>query len=161
MKAQKAGKEESQPKFLPMVRRGLGTKGPKIQLQSNHFRVRVGIKDGFFYHYSVAMSYEDGNPVEAKGIGRKVIDKVYETYDELKSKNFAYDGEKSLFTLGSLKENKMEFTVVLEDLTSRRAGRSDAGLDSPTDGEKKRMRRQSQSKNIKVVISYPGSIEGP
>lgn len=66
------------------------------------------------------MSYEDGRPVEAKGIGRKLIDKVYETYDELKNKDFAYDGEKSLFTLGSLQENKLQFTVVLEELSSRR-----------------------------------------
>ncbi|MED6114475.1 hypothetical protein PIB30_080574 [Stylosanthes scabra] len=39
-----------------------------------------------------------------------------------------------------------------------RAGRNDAGIDSPTDGEKKRMRRQSQSKTIKVVISYATNI---
>ncbi|XP_015946716.1 protein argonaute 4A-like [Arachis duranensis] len=157
-KASKAGKEESQTKFLPMVRRGVGTKGQKIQLLSNHFRVGVGIKDSFFFHYSVAMSYEDGNPVEAKGIGRKVIDKVYETYDELKNKNFAYDGEKSLFTLGSLKEKKMEFTVVLEDISSRRVGTHGDGHDSPSHGEKKRMRRQSQSKTIKAVISYAAKI---
>ncbi|MED6178758.1 Protein argonaute 4A, partial [Stylosanthes scabra] len=48
----------------------------------------------------------------------------------------------------------MELTVVLEDLSSRRAGRSDAGLDSPT----KRMRRESQSKTIKVMISYAAEI---
>ncbi|XP_057740608.1 protein argonaute 4A-like [Arachis stenosperma] len=157
-KAPKTGKEESQSKFLPMVRRGVGTKGQKIQLLSNHFGVGVGIKDSFFFHYSVAMSYEDGNPVEAKGIGRKVIDKVYETYDELKNKNFAYDGEKSLFTLGSLKEKKMEFTVVLEDISSRRVGTHGDGHDSPSHGEKKRMRRQSQSKTIKAVISYAAKI---
>ncbi|MED6146688.1 hypothetical protein PIB30_036843 [Stylosanthes scabra] len=33
------------------------------------------------------------------------------------------------------------------------AGRNDAGVDSPTDGEKKKMRRQSQSKTIKVQVS--------
>ncbi|MED6190271.1 hypothetical protein PIB30_104217, partial [Stylosanthes scabra] len=38
------------------------------------------------------------------------------------------------------------------------AGRNDAGVDSPTDGEKKKMRRQSQSKTIKVVISYAANI---
>ncbi|MED6165888.1 hypothetical protein PIB30_103905, partial [Stylosanthes scabra] len=39
-----------------------------------------------------------------------------------------------------------------------RAGRNDAGVDSPTDGEKKKTRRQSQSKTIKVVISYAANI---
>ncbi|MED6163205.1 hypothetical protein PIB30_077740 [Stylosanthes scabra] len=39
-----------------------------------------------------------------------------------------------------------------------RAGRNDAGVDSPTDGEKKKTRRQSQSKTIKVVIRYAANI---
>ncbi|MED6187680.1 hypothetical protein PIB30_078683 [Stylosanthes scabra] len=39
-----------------------------------------------------------------------------------------------------------------------RAGRNDASVDSPTDGEKKKIRRQSQSKTIKVVISYAINI---
>ncbi len=67
------------------------------------------------------MTYEDGCPVEGKGVGRKVIDRVKETYDtELAGKDFAYDGEKSLFTVGSLPRNKLEFTVVLEDVQSNR-----------------------------------------
>jgi eukaryotic translation initiation factor 2C len=53
-----------------------------------------------------------------KGVGRKVIDKLCETYDVLRNKNFAYDGEKSLFTLGSLLHNKQEFVVVLEEVSS-------------------------------------------
>ena len=66
------------------------------------------------------MTYKDGRPVEGKGVGRKVIDRV-ETYDsELSGKDFAYDGEKSLFTVGSLPCNKLEFTVVLEDVQSNR-----------------------------------------
>lgn len=55
-----------------------------------------------------------------KGFGRRVLEEVEETYDELKGKNFAYDGDKSLFTYGSLKANKLEFTVVLDDLSSNR-----------------------------------------
>jgi eukaryotic translation initiation factor 2C len=67
------------------------------------------------------VTYEDGRPVEGKGVGRKVIDRVKETYDsELSGKDFAYDGEKSLFTVGSLPRNKLEFTVVLEDVQSNR-----------------------------------------
>jgi eukaryotic translation initiation factor 2C len=64
------------------------------------------------------VTYEDGHPVEGKGVGRKVIDRV-ETYDsELSGKDFAYDGEKSLFTVGSLSRNKLDFTIVLEDVQS-------------------------------------------
>ncbi|MED6212596.1 hypothetical protein PIB30_084950 [Stylosanthes scabra] len=60
----------------------------------------------------VALSYKDGRPVEGKGAGRKVIDKVKETYDsELNGKDLAYDGEKILFTVGSLTQNKLEFTA--------------------------------------------------
>jgi len=67
----------------------------------------------------VALNYEDGNPVEAKGIGRKILDKVQQTYAlELAGKDFAYDGEKSLFTIGTLPHNKLVFTVVLEDPSS-------------------------------------------
>ena len=69
----------------------------------------------------VSISYEDGCPVDGKGVGRKVIDRVHETYrSDLDGKDFAYDGEKSLFTVGSLPRNKLEFTVVLEDVTSNR-----------------------------------------
>lgn len=59
--------------------------------------------------------------MDGKGIGRKVLDRVHETYDtELAGKEFAYDGEKSLFTIGALPRNKLEFTIVLEDVTSNR-----------------------------------------
>lgn len=69
----------------------------------------------------VAINYEDGNPVEVKGIGRKILDKVHQTYSmELAGKDFAYDGEKSLFTIGALPGNKFEFDVVLEDVSSSR-----------------------------------------
>ena len=69
----------------------------------------------------VSLAYEDGRPVDGKGVGRKVIDRVQETYDtELAGKDFAYDGEKSLFTVGPLPRNKLEFTVVLEDVISNR-----------------------------------------
>ncbi|KAE9594012.1 putative post-transcriptional gene silencing PAZ-Argonaute family [Lupinus albus] len=142
---------------LPMARRGNGTKGQKIQLLTNHFRVGMGKNDGFFYHYSVALMYEDGRPVEAMGIGRKVIDKISETYDELQSKNFAYDGEKSLFTIGALPDKKLNFTAVLDEVTSKRVG-SDGSPENYNEGKDKRMRRVSQSKTFKVEISYAAKI---
>ena len=145
---------------VPIARRGLASKGSKIPILTNHFKVNVTNVDGHFFHYSVccrahytntlfqgsnrkllcfmynllsttfiyftcfeqvALFYEDGRPVDGKGIGRKVLDRVHETYDtELAGKEFAYDGEKSLFTVGALPRNKLEFTVVLEDITSNR-----------------------------------------
>jgi hypothetical protein len=46
-----------------------------------------------------------------------VIDKLQHTYhSELSNKDFAYDGEKSLFTVGALPQVTNEFTVVLEDI---------------------------------------------
>lgn len=67
--------------------------------------------------------YEDGRPVDGKGIGTKVLARVHETCDtELTGKDFAYDSEKSLFTLGPLPGNKLEFTIVLEDVVSNSYG---------------------------------------
>lgn len=58
--------------------------------------------------------------VDSKGIGRKVIDKLLQTYcSELDGKDFAYDGEKCLFTVGPLPQNNFEFTVILEETSSR------------------------------------------
>lgn len=69
----------------------------------------------------MALKYEDDRPVDGKGIGRKVIDKLHQTYDmELGKKDFAYDGEKSLFTLGPLPQVNDEFKVVLEDMSSNK-----------------------------------------
>lgn len=150
---------------VPMARRGLGSKGQKIPILTNHFKVNVSNVDGHFFHYSVALFYEDGRPVEGKGIGRKVLDRVHETYDtELAGKDFAYDGEKSLFTIGSLPRNKLEFTVVLDDITSNRNngtnGNSSPGRHGspPNETDRKRLRRPYQSKTYKVEISFAAKI---
>ncbi|XP_050285590.1 protein argonaute 4 isoform X2 [Quercus robur] len=146
---------------VPIARRGLANKGQKIQLLTNHFKVGVNNVDGHFFHYSVSLAYEDGRPVDGKGVGRKVIDRVQETYDtELAGKDFAYDGEKSLFTVGPLPRNKLEFTVVLEDVISNRnnGNSSPNGHGSPNEGDRKRMRRPYQSKTFKVEISFAAKI---
>lgn len=41
---------------LPVVRRGLGSKGMKISLLTNHFKVNVTNRDEHFFHYSVCPS---------------------------------------------------------------------------------------------------------
>ncbi|XP_015079262.1 protein argonaute 4 [Solanum pennellii] len=141
---------------VPMARRGLGKKGHNIRILTNHFQVNVSNVDGHFFHYSVALFYENGQPVEVKGIGRKVLDRVHETYHaELAGKRFAYDGEKSLFTIGSLPRSRFEFTVVLNDITSNR----NVGTSSPpNEADRKRLRRPYQSKTYKVKISFAGKI---
>ncbi|KAM0058620.1 putative post-transcriptional gene silencing PAZ-Argonaute family [Helianthus debilis subsp. tardiflorus] len=141
---------------VPMARRGLASKGQKAQLLTNHFKVNVSNVDGHFFHYSVALFYEDGRPVDAKGVGRKVIDKVHETYkSELDGKEFAYDGEKSLFTIGALPRNKLEFTVVLDSMNSIR---NNGNASPDNDADKKRMRRSYQSKTFKVELSFAAKI---
>ena len=63
---------------------------------------------------------DDDKVVDGKGIGRKVIDKMLQTYSsELAGKDFAYDGEKCLFTVGPLPQNNFEFTVIMEETSSR------------------------------------------
>jgi len=43
---------------FPIARRGLGSKGMKISLQTNHFKVNVNTNDGgHFFHYSVRPSH--------------------------------------------------------------------------------------------------------
>jgi eukaryotic translation initiation factor 2C len=67
----------------------------------------------------VNLKYEDDTPVDRKGAGRSVIEKLQQTYaTELANKDFAYDGEKSLFTIGALPQINNEFTVVVEDIST-------------------------------------------
>ncbi|KAK4406446.1 protein argonaute 4A [Sesamum angolense] len=148
-------------KRVPMARRGFASRGQTISLLTNHFKVALSRTDGHFYHYSVSIRYEDDSPADAKGIGRRVLDKVHDTYvSELAGKRFAYDGEKSLFTVGPLPRNKLEFTVVLEEISSNRnLGSGSHGADgSPDEIDRKRSRRQRRSKTYKVSINYAAKI---
>ncbi|KAL5700799.1 Protein argonaute 4B [Ranunculus cassubicifolius] len=146
---------------FPMARAGVGRRGQPVQLLTNHFKVNFGGVDGDFYQYSVSLSYEDDRPVEGKGVGRKVLDKLQQTYEsELGGKDFAYDGEKTLFTVGPLPGNKLEFAVVLEEMTSNRTGGngSPGGSGSPNESDRKRIRRPYNSKSFKVAISFATKI---
>ncbi|CAB4268631.1 unnamed protein product [Prunus armeniaca] len=154
-------KKASNPKRVPMARPGIGSKGQRIPLLTNHFKVGVNKSDGYFFHYSIDMLYEDGTPVGEKGIGRKVLDKVKETYgSELGHKEFAYDGEKSLFTVGSLPRNRLDFVIVLDDISSIRRTGSAGGSSNPTDsaGDRKRVKKQYQSKTLKVQVNFATKI---
>ncbi|KAL6850463.1 hypothetical protein ACP4OV_021090 [Aristida adscensionis] len=146
---------------LPMSRPGYGTKGQQIQLLTNHFKVSVRNPDIMFHQYNVNLSYEDGQPVTQKGIGRKVIDKLQEIYaSDLANVNFAYDGEKCLFTIGALKHANEEFTVVLEDASCAKATRIQApgGNDSPGGSDMKRRKKAMAFKTFKVELSSTGKV---
>lgn len=155
---------KKKPTRTPIARKGLGSKGQKIPLYTNHFKVAYETpkgSDGHFYHYSIAIAYEDGRPVDGKGVGRKILDRVHETYgSEFGGKNFAYDGEKSLFTIGALPSNKLEYDVLLEDMPSNRnnANASPEHDGSPNGEDRKRMRRPYRSKTYKVQISFAAKI---
>lgn len=69
----------------------------------------------------VSFYYKDMTPADAKGVGRKVLDKLHEIYySDLARMHYAYDGEKTLFTVGPLPKNKEEFTVPVEERSSVR-----------------------------------------
>uniref|UniRef100_A0A804Q7B5 Argonaute6 n=1 Tax=Zea mays TaxID=4577 RepID=A0A804Q7B5_MAIZE len=107
---------------------------------------------------TVCIKSEDDKVVDSKGIGRKVIDKLLQTYcSELDGKDFAYDGEKCLFTVGPLPQNNFEFTVILEETSSRAAGGSPVH-ESPTQANKKRVKRSHLAKKFSVDISYAAKI---
>ncbi|KAK7301896.1 hypothetical protein RJT34_12773 [Clitoria ternatea] len=77
-------------------------------------------KDKSGSEFTLGRSWEKGaNRNNFLRIGSNSTE-VQETYSELNGKDFAYDGEKTLFTLGSLARNKLELTVVLEDVTRDR-----------------------------------------
>nr|XP_004296440.2 PREDICTED: protein argonaute 16-like [Fragaria vesca subsp. vesca] len=141
------------PKYFIMTRRGTGTTGRRIQLLANHFKVTVKAPDAVFFQYSVHITAEDKRAVEGKGIGRKLVDRLFQTYSsELAGKKFAYDGEKALYTVGPLPQNKLEFTVVLEETFAK------SETVSPGEGTEKRSRRTLQSKTFTVELSYAAKI---
>lgn len=41
--------------LTPMARRGFGTRGNKVPILTNHFKVNVSNVDGNFFHYSVCL----------------------------------------------------------------------------------------------------------
>nr|TKW14746.1 hypothetical protein SEVIR_5G186400v2 [Setaria viridis] len=137
-------------KRTPMARPSIGHEGKPIRLLSNHFAVKLRGVDAVFYQY-ISITSEDDKVVDGKGIGRKVIDKLLQTYSsELDGKDFAYDGEKCLFTVGLLPQNNFEFTVILEETSSRAVGGS-PGHGSLSQADKKRIPLKS------VALALQGS----
>ncbi|KAI3969697.1 hypothetical protein MKX01_020258 [Papaver californicum] len=148
------------PNRLPMSRPGVGRDGNRIPLLANHFRVSLTVPDATFYQYTVSITSEDKRAVESKGIGRKLMDNLCQTYcSELGRKHLAYDGEKSLFTVGPLPQNKFEFKVVLEESSVKHNGSPGSG--SPSEIERKRSKRSAAyqvAQTFKVEISFATKI---
>ncbi|KAL2493541.1 Protein argonaute 6 [Forsythia ovata] len=137
-------------------RPGFGTSGRHISLLTNHFKASIKNPDEIFYHYSVSIHYEDGRAVYSKGIGRKVIDKLYQTYySELAGKRFAYDGANSLYTVGPLPNDCLGFTVILEESIGKRGGPSHNGSLSESG---KKSKHSLQAKTFKVEISHATKV---
>ncbi|KAK9155508.1 hypothetical protein Sjap_002988 [Stephania japonica] len=135
-------------KRAPIIREGYGQDGQHVSLLVNDFKVSVNALDGIFYQYNVSITNGDKQVVEGKDIGRKVMDKLYETYSSLiAGKHFAYDGEKSMYTVGPLPQNKLEFAVVLEGSYAKCDG-------SPGRANGKRTKHSSLAKTFNVEISY-------
>ncbi|XP_073311824.1 protein argonaute 16 [Primulina huaijiensis] len=145
------------PKRSIIDRTGFGTSGRPISLLANHFKVSLRCPNEIFYQYNVSISSEDNGVVESKGIGRKITEKLYQTYSsEFAGKTFAYDGEKCLYTVGPLPQNKLEFTVILEESIAKQPrSPSDYGGGS---GSGKRSKHSLRSKAFKVEISYAAKI---
>ncbi|GMI73300.1 ARGONAUTE 6 [Hibiscus trionum] len=143
------------PKYSIVSRREAGTNGQKISLLANHFKVSVNSTDAVFYQYTVTIFSEDRIVVESKWIGRKLVDKLYQTYSsELAGKRFVYDGDKSLYTVGPLPQNKFEFTIVAEESFAKWSPDADGG--PPESG--KRTKRSFRSKTYIVELSFSAKI---
>ncbi|KAL1205751.1 Protein argonaute 6 [Cardamine amara subsp. amara] len=135
----------------------VGSTGNRIELCTNHFNVSVRQPDVVFYQYTVTITTENGDDVDGKGIGRKLMDQLFKTYSsDLDSKRLAYDGEKTLYTVGPLPQNDFDFQVILEGSFSKRdCGVSDDG--SPS-GTCKRSKRSFLPRSYKVQIHFSAKI---
>ncbi|KAF2292334.1 hypothetical protein GH714_020085 [Hevea brasiliensis] len=126
-------------------RPGFGSSGDPIRLLSNHFKVSVNVTDVVFYQYSVSITAEDNRFVDEK---RKIIDRLCQTYSyELAGKSFAYDGEKTLYSLVRLPQSWKQFTVVFEESIAKRFAATC-----------KRSKRRLRSETFKVEIVYAAKI---
>ncbi|KAL2581612.1 hypothetical protein AAZV13_15G194601 [Glycine max] len=123
-------------KYSIISRNGVGTTGKHLPLLVNLFEVVVNVPDTVFFQYSVSINFEDKRAVESKGIGRKVIDKLYQTYSsELGCKRFVYDGGKTLYTVGPLPLNKYELKVLLEKSFTKRFNMKVKNDDDNSEGQ--------------------------
>ncbi|KAI3843557.1 hypothetical protein MKW98_011960, partial [Papaver atlanticum] len=150
---------QQSPGRLLISRPGVGREGQRIPLLVNHFKVSVNVPDATFYQYTVSVTSEHKGGAQIKGIGRKIMDSLYQTYcSELGWKHLTYDGESTLYTVGPLPRNWFEFKVVLQE-SPLKCNRS-PGFDNPSETECKRSKRCSYqaAKMFKVEIRFARKI---
>ncbi|XP_058787186.1 protein argonaute 16 [Vicia villosa] len=147
------------PTYSIISRPSVGTTGKHIPLIANLFKVAADATDATFFQYSVTITSEDKRAVESKGFGRKVIDKLRQTYSsELGGKSFAYDGGRALYTVGPLPDDKFEFKVLLEETLSFPKCTESPGANGTPCEENKRTKRSLQPKAFTVEISFAAKI---
>lgn len=146
-------------KYSVVSRHGFGTVGKHVSLLANHFQVSIGVPDAVFFQYSVSITSEHDRAVESKGIGRKLIDRLYQNYSsELGGKRFAYDGERTLYTVGPLPRQKFEFKVVLEESLAKCSSSGSPGGDGSLSVGNKRSKHSFKLKTFKVEISFASKV---
>ncbi|KAK6123580.1 hypothetical protein DH2020_042669 [Rehmannia glutinosa] len=139
--------------FAPVIRPNPGSKGKRVSLLTNHFKVTTANAISDFYHYNVSICYEDGLEVTRKNIKMAVIEKLCELYkSELDRKTLVYDSVRSLFAHGPLPQNNLEFSVVLNPVSAKGINGSQNGSDQ------KRQRIASRSAIFKVQIKFVSKI---
>ncbi|KAE9588939.1 putative post-transcriptional gene silencing PAZ-Argonaute family [Lupinus albus] len=144
--------------YSVISREGVGTIGKRIPLLANHFKVAVNVPDATFFQYNVTVTSEDKRNIESKGIKRKLIDRLYQIYSsELGGKSFAYDGDRTLCTVGSLPLDKFEFKVLLEESYAKHSAESPCANGKPRE-ETKRSKCSFQSNTFTVEISFAAKI---
>ncbi|KAG6523351.1 hypothetical protein ZIOFF_013207 [Zingiber officinale] len=105
--------------------------------ENSHDALRV--LDIILRQHAVAVKNEEDHPVDGKGIRRKVIDKLYQTYDiELTKRDFVYDSP---------------FVPFLKI-----AGNGNRDSNSPDENDGKRARRLHHTKTFKVLLSFAAKI---
>ncbi|CAM6087810.1 unnamed protein product [Calypogeia fissa] len=147
------------PRFKQMTRNGdFGKKGNPTPLLTNHYKVTFN-PAGDVHHYNVTI-----NPVTKKVVSRMVMEKLYETFGRefLNGKRFAYDGEKSLFTVGPLPFNSHQFPVHLDDEPGRgRRGGNSVGVGGGSPGNEEgrpSQRRRTGGRDFDVEIKFAAKV---
>ncbi|MCO5608592.1 hypothetical protein L7F22_062805 [Adiantum nelumboides] len=141
-----------------MKRPALGKAGRSIDVLCNHFMVTYGGSQDVC-HYDVSITDSGSAPggndgIANKNLCRTIMSKLYQVYgaDQFGGKRFAYDGEKSLFTPGSLQFQTQEFTVLLDETAINKPNSAD-------DDATKRRKVASRSREFKVKIEYAASVK--
>lgn len=132
-----------------------------MAILTNQYKVNLTNINGHFFLHIVSTSYEDDWPIDSKGVRKRVFEKGHETHlDDLNGKEFFYDGKKSLFTIGALLWNNIEFTILLEQFLSNRnnGNLSPLGHERPNQNDKRSFWCQYRSKIFLVEIKFAAKI---